>query len=566
MTAGIAASGCMALPQENDSVVGDYLSGRYAARVQNVDGAASSYSSAHINSPSAPSILRDAFFFQLAAGEIEKALVFAKRLTESENAGDDGLARTVLAADAIKKRQYEIALALLEEPIPADYLQSTAKIIKAWAIEGKSGAGEALTALQDSFGTEYKGFYPLHQALLAQKALQIEDARASHEMALMAFGGSVEHAAYGAFLERAGDDAETKEFYELLANDPGPSRHMARQGLARVDNGGVSLDFMNSTPAEGVSIAFYSLANAILQQASSQRAAAERAGFNVGAANYNMPLVLTQLAIHLDPSFDDAQRFAGAILNAYGDNEKAVEHFLSIEKTSPFYEQSRIEIAAAYAALKRDDEAIRVLRSVVRDDPKALEARLSLSGLYAARDRHGDAVKVLDELIARLPEKPETDAWRYFISRAAANLELDEWEKAQTDLEYAVELAPEEATTLNYLGYSWAERGLNLEKAFELIEKAVALEPQSGAIIDSLGWAHYQLGNYDEAIVHLEKAASLEPGDPTITDHLGDIYWQKGRAIEARYQWRRVLELEPDEKTAASVREKIENGLTDADK
>ncbi|MBT8472723.1 MAG: tetratricopeptide repeat protein, partial [Marinicaulis sp.] len=135
-----------------------------------------------------------------------------------------------------------------------------------------------------------------------------------------------------------------------------------------------------------------------------------------------------------------------------------------------------------------------------------------------------------------------------------------------TDLEYAVELAPEEATTLNYLGYSWAERGLNLEKAFELIEKAVALEPQSGAIIDSLGWAHYQLGNYDEAIVHLEKAASLEPGDPTITDHLGDIYWQKGRAIEARYQWRRVLELEPDEKTAASVREKIENGLTDADK
>jgi len=87
------------------------------------------------------------------------------------------------------------------------------------------------------------------------------------------------------------------------------------------------------------------------------------------------------------------------------------------------------------------------------------------------------------------------------------------------------------------------------------------LDPNSGAIIDSLGWANYQRGHYKVAVGHLEQAASLEPGDPTVTDHLGDVYWRLGRKIEAGYQWRRVLELEPDDALRASVEKKLEFGL-----
>ncbi|MEL6212215.1 MAG: tetratricopeptide repeat protein, partial [Pseudomonadota bacterium] len=99
------------------------------------------------------------------------------------------------------------------------------------------------------------------------------------------------------------------------------------------------------------------------------------------------------------------------------------------------------------------------------------------------------------------------------------------------------------------------------EEAFDLIEKAVELQPGSGAITDSLGWAYYQRGNYQEAVKHLELAASLEPSDPTITDHLGDVYWRLGRKIEAKYEWRRVLELDPPAKLKASVNKKIADGL-----
>jgi len=141
---------------------------------------------------------------------------------------------------------------------------------------------------------------------------------------------------------------------------------------------------------------------------------------------------------------------------------------------------------------------------------------------------------------------------------------MGRWPEAEADLKRAVEIAPGEPTALNYLGYSWAERGVNLEEAFRLIEKAVELQPESGAIIDSLGWAHFQLGRYDDAVGHLEEAVRLEPGDPTITDHLGDVYWRLGRETEARYQWRRALTLDPPEKLKASVEQKIERGLGSA--
>ncbi|MEX0645890.1 MAG: tetratricopeptide repeat protein, partial [Parvularculaceae bacterium] len=153
------------------------------------------------------------------------------------------------------------------------------------------------------------------------------------------------------------------------------------------------------------------------------------------------------------------------------------------------------------------------------------------------------------------------DAWRYYVARGGSLLELGRWPEAESDLKRAVEIAPEEPAALNYLGYSWAERGVNLEEAFSLIEKAVALQPESGAIIDSLGRAHYQLGRYAKAVGHLEEAVRLEPGDPTITDHLGDVYWRLGRETEARYQWRRALTLDPPEKLKASVEIKIDRGL-----
>ena len=95
-----------------------------------------------------------------------------------------------------------------------------------------------------------------------------------------------------------------------------------------------------------------------------------------------------------------------------------------------------------------------------------------------------------------------------------------------------------------------------------MIRRAVEQRPDSGAIIDSLGWAYFRMGDYDQAIENLERAVELMPADATLNDHLGDAYWRAGRRIEARFQWQRALAYEPDDR--AAIEAKLANGLPPA--
>ncbi len=95
----------------------------------------------------------------------------------------------------------------------------------------------------------------------------------------------------------------------------------------------------------------------------------------------------------------------------------------------------------------------------------------------------------------------------------------------------------------------------------KLIEKAVQLKPDDGYIVDSLGWAHYKLGNYKESVRFLERAVEIKPEDPTLNDHLGDAYWKVGREREARFQWGQALSLNPEEEDVQKIKVKLEVGL-----
>jgi len=104
---------------------------------------------------------------------------------------------------------------------------------------------------------------------------------------------------------------------------------------------------------------------------------------------------------------------------------------------------------------------------------------------------------------------------------------------------------------------------INLDEGLEMIRKAVSIKPDDGYIVDSLGWAYYRLGQYEDAVTELERAAELRAGDPTINDHLGDAYWRVGRKLEATFQWNRALGLKPEEAEIPKIKAKIENGLAD---
>ena len=116
---------------------------------------------------------------------------------------------------------------------------------------------------------------------------------------------------------------------------------------------------------------------------------------------------------------------------------------------------------------------------------------------------------------------------------------------------------------MNYLAYSWVDQGITMryEEARRMLERAVTLRPNSGHIIDSLGWVLYRTGYYVEAVEVLERAVELLPGDPVLLDHLGDAYWQVGRTNEARFQWQRALSNKPEPEAKSEIERKLLSGL-----
>lgn len=149
-----------------------------------------------------------------------------------------------------------------------------------------------------------------------------------------------------------------------------------------------------------------------------------------------------------------------------------------------------------------------------------------------------------------------------FYARGICYERAGDWPPAEADFLRALELAPEQPLVLNYLGYSWVEQGLHLDRARDMLERAVELRPRDGFIVDSLGWVLYRLGDYEGAVEKLERAVELQADDPTINDHLGDAYWRVGRRTEARFQWQRALSFEPESvEDVRRIRRKLEAGL-----
>ena len=211
-------------------------------------------------------------------------------------------------------------------------------------------------------------------------------------------------------------------------------------------------------------------------------------------------------------------------------------------------------------AVDRSEDAIRILKAVIHDDPKDVEAIMALGNIERGRKKFADCVGTYGSAIDQLTGT-ENNTWVYYYFRGICEERSKQWDKAEADMKKALALKPEQPHVLNYLGYSWIDRGMNLDAAMTMIKRAVEQRPDDGYIVDSLGWAYYRIGNYQEAVKHLERAIDLKPEDPTINDHLGDAYWRVGRTLEARFQWAHARDLKPDPEELPKIEAKIKNGL-----
>ena len=221
-----------------------------------------------------------------------------------------------------------------------------------------------------------------------------------------------------------------------------------------------------------------------------------------------------------------------------------------------------IQTATNLNQLNRFDDAVKVLKSLIAREPENYNALLSLGNLYRLNEKWLDAADSYTQALARVDE-PGAKNWSVYYFRGIAYERAGRWENAEPDFRKALRFQPEQASVLNYLGYSLIEKRINLTEAFEMVEKAVSLRPNDGYIVDSLGWGHYQLGRYDEAAKLLERAAGLRPEDAVINDHLGDALWRVGRKLEAKFQWQYALDSSPTDENAVKIRKKLKEGLPD---
>ncbi len=145
--------------------------------------------------------------------------------------------------------------------------------------------------------------------------------------------------------------------------------------------------------------------------------------------------------------------------------------------------------------------------------------------------------------------------------RGIAYEQTENWTKAENDFLDSLEAKPNQAYVINYLAYSWIEKGIKIEKSLEMLKKANQLRSNDGYITDSLGWALYKLKRYKEAKEFLKKAVQLMPSDPIVNDHFADILWMNGKKLQARYYWKYVLNLDDtDVDLKNKINQKILNG------
>ena len=527
---------------ENGSVFGQYLAGRFARSVGDTTSASRYYESVLQRDPDNSDILTRAFLLMLADGRVESATTLAHKIADVSQRSS--LASQVLAVELIAKGDYASAAGILRKASRSRMNALIVPLMEAWTLVGSNQGEEAFKTLE--FLRKKKGyalFRSYHEALISDFLGQAEKAEAAYRETIDAQeGGSLRVVeAFGLFLERASRHQDAVNLYRDFLNRE-PTNILILTALARAESKEPVSPLMTEAK-QGVAEAFYGIAGGLLQENARDSA-----------------LIYAQLAVALNADMPVALTLIGSIMESDQRFEAANELYQRIESGSPYGWNARLRMAANLEEMDKLKAAVTLLRKLEKERPDRIDPLVELGDIYRAREKYKASASAYNRAIARVGELQEQH-WTLLYSRAIAYERSDEWGKAEPDFLKALDLMPEQPLVLNYLGYSWIDRGENLERARRMVERAVELRPTDGYIVDSLGWALYRLEEFDGAVKQLERAVSLRPEDPIINDHLGDALWRVGRELEANFQWRRALVLKPEADVVPQIQEKLKSGL-----
>lgn len=244
-----------------------------------------------------------------------------------------------------------------------------------------------------------------------------------------------------------------------------------------------------------------------------------------------------------DPSADNIRLYLGIAYEEKGELDKAHSEFKKISPDSAQYFEAVSHIALILKEQGKKDAAIAILKEAIDANRGDLELYLNLSALYESIDRPQAGLEILLKNEHLFKNEP-----RLHFRIGVLLDKLGKRTESINRMKLVLKLDPKDAQALNYLGYSYAEMGINLEEALKYIKQAVAIRPHDAFILDSLGWVYFKLKHYDEAARALEEAITLVDDDSTIVEHLGDVYAARRTIKKALKQYQRALHLAPGRK------------------
>ncbi len=521
---------------------GAYLAGHVAQKRRDLPSAAKYLNAALKLDPNAPDMMRLAFQYSVMDGRLDEAVALAKKLIAVSP--KTPVATLALAVDDARKGKWdavETRLAALDQNGLNAY---TAPLLRAWAAQGKGDKELALKLLKplaNVGGTQ--ALHDTHAGLISMVAGDKASAEKYLAGVAKEKGGVTFRGArlLGNLYEQQGKSAEAKAAYDLF-RDLQPNTRLLDSDLERMDQKGTPPVLIKDAK-DGMAEALYGVSAALNQD-----------------GGYEMSLILGRLALALRPDFPIMSYTLGSILEALDRPEDAIKAYRAIGAKTAFHRRAQLRVAANLDEIGKTEEAISILKGIAKANPKDAGPWVSLGDLYRRKQKWPESVAAYDDAMKRLGTL-DASQWQLLYTRGIALERNKQWDRAEKDFLKALELEPDQPLVLNYLGYSWIEQRVHLDRALEMIKTAVRKRPRDGYITDSLGWAYYQLGQFDKAVPELERAVELRPEDPVINDHLGDAYWRVGRKLEATFQWNHSLSLKPEEGVRKKVEEKLKNGL-----
>ena len=538
-----------AAPSGKDSY-GAYVAGRVAHLRHDFNNASNYYMQILEKNPDNPQLLQQVFLMLTMQERLDEAARYAK--LSIQNGEKNPFVYVPLAVSNIHNGKYDEALKYSSKMKGEIYPLLITPLLNAWAYAGKQDAAQAIKALAPLKKEKlFNSLYYLHAGMINDYLGDSKAAAENYETILNNENMEMSLRTLEIicnFYLRQGQQAKALQLVQkyrannqlLIILNP-----LSKQ-IAAVKGKESAAPIINSASI-GLSDALYAIATLYRQNNNT----------------LEMAHMYTAMSLYANPKNDLALLLLADIMETREMYKEANDVYNKIDKSSPIYNTIQLKRANNYIIMEDYNAAEILLKTLIIDNNvNDYKVYLNLGDVLRIKDNQKEAIKYYETAISKLP-KIEKMHWVLFYALGISYERNSEWDKAEKSFKTALKLSGNNYLVLNYLGYSLIKQGNNIETAFSMIVDAYNQAPNDGHVTDSLGWALYRLGYYDNAVSYLEKAADLEPANALISEHLGDAYWFVNRQNEARFQWRHALTMKDDsgELIIKDVENKIKNGL-----